>query len=45
MSSLLQATVLDALLDPVVPFDQAPAAYERLDAAPGDALQVVFGYA
>jgi 2-desacetyl-2-hydroxyethyl bacteriochlorophyllide A dehydrogenase len=45
VSSLLKDPVLDALLDPIMPFDQAPAAYGRLAAAPGDALQVVFGYA
>jgi 2-desacetyl-2-hydroxyethyl bacteriochlorophyllide A dehydrogenase len=45
VTSLLHESVLDALLDPVVAFDDAPAAYARLREAPGDALQVVFGYA
>jgi NADPH:quinone reductase-like Zn-dependent oxidoreductase len=35
---------LDALLEPVTPFDEAPATYQRLAAAPGAARQVVFRY-
>src|SRR6185369_11084201 len=41
---LLADPVLDALIDPPVPFDRAPGAYARLDAAPGEAAQVVFAY-
>ena len=36
---------LDALLDPAVPFVEAPATYARLARAPGAALQTVFSYA
>jgi len=35
---------LDALLDVPIPFVEAPAAFARLDAAPGLALQTVFAY-
>ncbi len=35
---------LDALLDTVVPFAEAPAVYARLDANPGLALHTVFAY-
>jgi len=41
---LLADPVLDTLIDPPVPFDRAPGAYARLDAAPGEAAQVVFAY-
>lgn len=36
---------LDALVDTVVPFAEAPAVYPRLDANPGLALHAVFVYA
>jgi 2-desacetyl-2-hydroxyethyl bacteriochlorophyllide A dehydrogenase len=41
---LLQNPRLDALLDPAVPFEEAPAAYARLARAPGEALQTWFAY-
>lgn len=44
VSELLRDTRLDALLEPSLPFDEAPAAYERLASAPGQARQVVFRY-
>jgi threonine dehydrogenase-like Zn-dependent dehydrogenase len=43
--NLLQSPVFDALLATPVPFDQAPASYERLARSPGEALQTVFSYA
>jgi len=42
---LLKDPVLDRLLEPPTPFDDAPAAYARLANAPGSALQTLFGYA
>jgi 2-desacetyl-2-hydroxyethyl bacteriochlorophyllide A dehydrogenase len=42
---LLQDPALDQLLDPAVPFAEAPATYARLARAPGDSLQTVFSYA
>ncbi len=44
VTDLLQFPELDALLDPPVPFTDAPATYERLCLAPGSALQTVFHY-
>jgi threonine dehydrogenase-like Zn-dependent dehydrogenase len=44
VSELLQDAALDRLLDPVVPFAEAPATYARLARAPGDSLQTVFSY-
>jgi 2-desacetyl-2-hydroxyethyl bacteriochlorophyllide A dehydrogenase len=41
---LLRDERLDALLEPSVPFDEAPAAYARLDEKPGDHAQMVFAY-
>jgi len=41
---LLQDPVLDVLLDIPVPFDDAPRAYARIDAAPGEGAQAVLGY-
>jgi threonine dehydrogenase-like Zn-dependent dehydrogenase len=41
---LLQNPRLDALLDPAVPFAEAPAAYARLARAPSEALQTWFAY-
>lgn len=42
---LLADPVWDALIDPPVPFEEAPAVYARLDADPGAALHTVFAYA
>jgi 2-desacetyl-2-hydroxyethyl bacteriochlorophyllide A dehydrogenase len=42
--SILGDASLDALLDPPVPFAEAPAVYQRLAASPGDALATVFDY-
>jgi threonine dehydrogenase-like Zn-dependent dehydrogenase len=44
VTELLRDSGLDALLDPPVPFAQAPATYARLASAPGDSLQTVFSY-
>ncbi len=44
VSELLRDSRLDALLEPPLAFDEAPAAYARLASAPGDARQVVFRY-
>jgi hypothetical protein len=44
VTDLLQNPTLDALLDPAVPFAEAPATYARLARAPGDALQTSFAY-
>jgi 2-desacetyl-2-hydroxyethyl bacteriochlorophyllide A dehydrogenase len=41
---LLAETTLDQLIDPPVAFESAPAVYDRLDRAPGDAVQTVFVY-
>jgi 2-desacetyl-2-hydroxyethyl bacteriochlorophyllide A dehydrogenase len=41
---LLEEAALDALLDEPVPFDEAPRAYARLDAAPAESGQIVFDY-
>lgn len=41
---LLHDASLDALLSPPVAFAQAPAVYQRLAAAPAEALQTVFCY-
>jgi threonine dehydrogenase-like Zn-dependent dehydrogenase len=41
---LLASSELDVLLEPAVSIEQAPAVYARLDAAPGDALQIVYRY-
>jgi 2-desacetyl-2-hydroxyethyl bacteriochlorophyllide A dehydrogenase len=43
--TLLTDPTLDRLIDPPVPFDDAPALYARLERAPGDAMQTVFVYA
>ena len=45
VTDLLENPALDALLDPSVPFVEAPATYARLASAPGAALQTVFSYA
>lgn len=45
VTNLLKNPELDALLDSPVPFAEAAAAYARLAAAPGEALQTVFSYA
>lgn len=45
VTNLLKNPLLDALLDSPVPFAEAPATYERLAQAPGEALQTVFSYA
>lgn len=45
VKELLKHAALDALLEPVTPFDDAPATYARLADAPGAALQTLFGYA
>jgi 2-desacetyl-2-hydroxyethyl bacteriochlorophyllide A dehydrogenase len=45
VTDLLQNAALDGLLDPAVPFAEAPATYARLARAPGDALQTLFSYA
>lgn len=42
---LLQQPLLDALLEPALPFGAAPTVYEKLAGAPGDSLQTVFSYA
>ncbi|HEY5281213.1 MAG TPA: hypothetical protein VIM14_00345 [Polyangia bacterium] len=42
---LLEDARLDALVDPPVPFADAPATFARLDANPGLALHTVFAYA
>jgi len=42
--ALLADAALDALVDPAVSFDDARAVYERLERAPGDAIQTVFEY-
>lgn len=44
VTELLRGTELDALLEPTTPFEDAPATYARLAAAPGGALQTLFGY-
>jgi threonine dehydrogenase-like Zn-dependent dehydrogenase len=41
---LLEDARLDALVDCVVPFDDAPGAYARLAADPGGSIQTVFSY-
>lgn len=41
---LLGESALDALLDPLVPFDRAAEVYELLDGDPGGAGQIVFDY-
>ena len=43
--TLLARPVLDVLIDPPVPFEQAPEVYRRIDQSPGDGLQTVFQYA
>lgn len=45
VTALLQSAALDGLLDPAVPFSEAPATYARLARAPGDSLQTLFSYA
>ena len=42
--ALLEDPRLDLLLDPPVPFEDAPAVYARLAADPGGRLQTVFRY-
>jgi NADPH:quinone reductase-like Zn-dependent oxidoreductase len=42
--ALLANDCLDALIDAAVPFEAAPDAYARIDAAPGEAMQTVFAY-
>jgi 2-desacetyl-2-hydroxyethyl bacteriochlorophyllide A dehydrogenase len=42
--SLLLDASLDALVTSAHPFDDAPGVFERLDRAPGDAMQTVFEY-
>jgi 2-desacetyl-2-hydroxyethyl bacteriochlorophyllide A dehydrogenase len=42
--SLLLDRSLDALVERAHSFDDAPAVFERLDQAPGDAVQTVFEY-
>lgn len=44
VTDLLHEPLLDLLLEPAVPFSEAPAVYARLAAAPGQALQTVFSY-
>ncbi|HKY40868.1 MAG TPA: zinc-binding dehydrogenase [Polyangiaceae bacterium] len=44
VSELLGDARLDALLEPALSFDEAPAAYARLAATPGEARQVIFRY-
>jgi threonine dehydrogenase-like Zn-dependent dehydrogenase len=44
VQQLLRDPAWDAVLDPPVPFDAAPATYASLERAPGDALQTVFVY-
>jgi 2-desacetyl-2-hydroxyethyl bacteriochlorophyllide A dehydrogenase len=41
---LLEDARLDALVDPPVPFDDAPAAYARLSSDPGASLHTAFAY-
>jgi threonine dehydrogenase-like Zn-dependent dehydrogenase len=41
---LLRNPRLDSLIDPPIPFAEAPAWYARLDADPGSALHSVFAY-
>jgi 2-desacetyl-2-hydroxyethyl bacteriochlorophyllide A dehydrogenase len=41
---LLEDARLDAIVDPPVPFAEAPATFARLDANPGLALHTVFAY-
>jgi hypothetical protein len=41
---LLVDPALDVLIDPPRPFAEAASVYERLDRAPGDAVQTVFDY-
>jgi threonine dehydrogenase-like Zn-dependent dehydrogenase len=41
---LLGDATLDALVDPIVPFDDAPAAYARLASDPSESVQAVFRY-
>ena len=41
---LLEDERLDALVDPPVPFDDAPAAYARLSSDPGASVHTVFSY-
>ncbi len=45
VTDLLQDPALEALLEPALPFADAPAIYARLARAPGDALQTLFHYA
>lgn len=45
VANLLKDPALDALLEPAVPFAEAPATYARLASAPGDSLQTSFSYA
>jgi hypothetical protein len=42
--SLLRDPSLDVLVERSHSFDDAPAVFERLDGAPGDAIQTVFEY-
>jgi 2-desacetyl-2-hydroxyethyl bacteriochlorophyllide A dehydrogenase len=42
--SLLEDARLDLLVDPPIPFADAPAAYARLAATPGASIQTVFSY-
>jgi threonine dehydrogenase-like Zn-dependent dehydrogenase len=42
--ALLEDAALDALLDPPVPFGDAPSVYAALAAEPGARLQTVFQY-
>lgn len=44
VTALLGDATLDALLDPAVGFDDAPAVYARLDRDPASALQTVLTY-
>ena len=44
VTDLLADPRLDALLEPALPFDEAPAVYARLARDPGDGLQTVFRY-
>jgi 2-desacetyl-2-hydroxyethyl bacteriochlorophyllide A dehydrogenase len=44
VKTLLLDDTLDALLERPCPFADAAAVYQRLDRAPGDAIQTVFGY-
>ena len=45
VTNLLKNPLLDALLDPPVPFDEAPATYARLAREPARSLQTLFRYA